>query len=384
LNPVVSRLGVVEFLRCRMHAVQGQYARRRILPREVAGEKQTALEESIELRYQICYLFKALSKQEKYKRLQGVCDDPSWLMQQFAGMLDVPKYALMKTCPAVEGEDFSFYPVICEEKVYSKVINCCDIRVTNCNDDSLITTLTGHTDELRCLVLDGGQLYSCSDDSTIKIWNCSTDTLIKTLTGHTDCVVCLIINDGKLYSGSFDNSVKVWNCSNHTLITTLGVPDDEDGEGGYVGHTHYVKCLTFHGGKLYSGSEDNTIKVWDCSTNKLIKTLTRHTRPVICFTIHDGKLYSGGRDGIIKVWDCSDDTLIKTLEGHTGWVNCLTVHGGKLYSGSWDKTIKIWDCGDYSLITTLRGHTQVVEEFTFQNDKLYAKYFHGEIKIWKL
>ncbi len=94
-----------------MHAVQGQYARRRILPREMAGEKQAALEESIELRYQICYLFKALGKQEKYKRLQGVCDDASWLMQQFAGMLDVPKYALMKTCPRVEGENFSFHPV---------------------------------------------------------------------------------------------------------------------------------------------------------------------------------------------------------------------------------------------------------------------------------
>ena len=53
------------------------YARRRILPREMAGEKQAALEESIELRYQICYLFKALGKQEKYKRLQGVCGDPS-------------------------------------------------------------------------------------------------------------------------------------------------------------------------------------------------------------------------------------------------------------------------------------------------------------------
>ena len=101
-----------------------------------------------------------------------------------------------------------------------------------------------------------------------------------------------------------------------------------------MGHTHYVWCLTVHGGKLYSGSQDNTVKVWDCSTNKLIKTLTGHTRPVICFTIHDGKLYSGGRDGTIKVWDCSDDTLIKTLEGHTGWVYCLTVHDDKLYSGS--------------------------------------------------
>ena len=107
------------------------------------------------MRYQICYLFKALGKQEKYKRLQGVCDDPSWLMQQFAGMLDVPKYALMKTCPRVEGENFSFHPLIYEEKVYSigYSIGGKDIQVTNCNDDSLITTLTGHTDYVNCLII---------------------------------------------------------------------------------------------------------------------------------------------------------------------------------------------------------------------------------------
>jgi WD40 repeat protein len=377
-----------------MHAVQGQYARRRILPREMAGEKEAALAESIELRYQICYLFKALGKQEKCKRLQGVCDDASWLMQQFAGMLDVPKYALMKTCPRVEGENFSFHPLIYEEKVYSKQLyyggeeDIGDIRVTNYNDDSLITTLTGHIDEVSCLIVNDGKLYSGSEDETIKIWNCSTDNLITTLTGHPghwrEWVSCLTINDGKLYSSISDGSVEVRNCSNNTLVTTLGVPDDENNEDGFVGHTDYVYCLTVHGGKLYSGSQDNTIKVWNCSTNKLIKTLTGHTDCVYCLTVHGDKLYSGSQDNTIKVWDCSDDTLIKTLGGHNHLVACLTVHDGKLYSGSWDKTIKIWDCGDYSLITTLRGHTQSVEEFTLQNDKLYSKDERGEIKIWKL
>ena len=95
--------------------------------------------------YQICYLFKALGKQEKYKKLQGVCDDASWLMQQFAEMLHVPRYALIKRCPLGDNEDFDFHPLIYEEKVYSREFYSCDIRVTNCNDDSLITTLTGHT-----------------------------------------------------------------------------------------------------------------------------------------------------------------------------------------------------------------------------------------------
>ena len=202
-----------------------RYEKRRLLTREVGGEKQDALRESIELKYQVCYLFKALGKQDESVR--GVCDDASWVMQQFAEMLHVPRYALIKRCPRGDNdEDFGFRPLIYDEKVYIGVRK--DIRVTNCNDDSLITTLTGHTEDVRCLIIDDGKLYSGSYDSTIKIWNCSTDTLIKTLTGHTGYVYCLTISGGKLYSSSQDNSIMVWNCSNHKLITTLGVPEEHD------------------------------------------------------------------------------------------------------------------------------------------------------------
>ena len=89
--------------------------KRPLLPREVAGEKQVALRESIEWKYQICYLFKALGKQDE--SLRGVCDDPSWLMQQFAEMLHVPRYALIKRCPLGDDEDFRFHPLIYEEKM---------------------------------------------------------------------------------------------------------------------------------------------------------------------------------------------------------------------------------------------------------------------------
>ena len=104
--------------------------------------------------------------------MRGVCDDDAWVMQQFTEMLHVPRYALIKTCPlGYNDEDFDFHPLIYEEKMYSKAGS--DIQVTNCNDDSLITTLTGHTDWVKCLIIDDGKLYSSSDDSTIKIWNCN-------------------------------------------------------------------------------------------------------------------------------------------------------------------------------------------------------------------
>ena len=195
--------------------------------------------------------------------------------------------------------------------------------------------------------------------------------------------MCLTISDGKLYSGSGDKTIKVWNCSNHELITTLGVPEEHDEEGEYEGHTRSVDCLTINDGKLYSGSWDTTIKVWDCSTNKLITTLTEHTKRLDRLLTYGGKLYSQAGN-VIKVYDCSDDTLITTLKDHTGCIECLEIHDGKLYTGSFDRTINVYDCSDYSLITTLRGHTSAVNDLTFQNGKLYSKQRDGAIYIWQL
>ena len=95
-----------------MAEVQGRYVRRRILPREVAGIKREALRDTIEGKYQIRLLFKRLGKQNA--ALRGVCDVDGWVMQQYAEMLHVPRYALMKTCPVGDGvhRDFEFYPLM--------------------------------------------------------------------------------------------------------------------------------------------------------------------------------------------------------------------------------------------------------------------------------
>jgi WD40 repeat protein len=354
-----------------------RYEKRRLLSREVAGEKQVAFEDTVELKYQLCHLFKALSKQEKYKKLQGVCDDPSWLKQQFAELLHFPRYALIKTCPR-GGEYFQFHPTIHEEKLYTTAFD--DIRVTNCSDDSLITTLTG-TDRVTCLAIDDGKLY-CGGDGNIQIWNCSTDTLIKTLTEPNGTVDCLIIHDGKLYSGDSHGAILVWNCSNHAIIKILGLPDDDEEEFFDEGHFAGVLCLTINDNKLYSGSLDRRIKVWDCSTNQLITTLTEKYG-IERLLIHGGKLYSKGF-GTISVYDCSNDTIITTVKEDTHYVNCLEFHNGKLYTGGRDCMINVYDCSDDSLVTTLGPHAHHVIELTFQNGKLYSKQRDGAIYIWQL
>ena len=108
------------------------------------------------------------------------------------------------------------------------------------------------------------------------------------------------------------------------------------------GHTHNVTCLTLHENKLYSGSFDKTIRIWNTETLEEIATLRGHTDTVICLTLRENKLYSGSGDKTIRIWNTETHEEIATLRGHTCWVICLTICENKLYSGGADTTIRGW------------------------------------------
>ena len=60
----------------------------------------------------------------------------------------------------------------------------------------------------------------------------------------------------------------------------------------------------------------------------------------------DGQtLVSGSDDNTIKLWDLYTGQLLHTLEGHAEDVSSVVISpdGQTLASGSWDKTIKVWN-----------------------------------------
>src|SRR5437588_1682605 len=72
------------------------------------------------------------------------------------------------------------------------------------------------------------------------------------------------------------------------------------------GHTGgvYSVALSADGQTLESGSADKTIKVWNLSTGRELRSLTGHTKDVISVALSaDGQtLVSGSADNTINVW----------------------------------------------------------------------------------
>jgi hypothetical protein len=147
------------------------------------------------------------------------------------------------------------------------------------------------------------------------------------------------------------------------------------------GHTDEVHCLVMHGNNLISGSNDNTIKVWNTDTWECEHTV-KPTDPMTCMVMHGDKLISGSRD--IVVWNTDTWTCERTLTGHNDTVNCLVIYGNTLISGSYDSTIKVWSTDTWGACErTLKQHARTgVLCLVMLDDKLISSSDNSVIKVW--
>ena len=79
------------------------------------------------------------------------------------------------------------------------------------------------------------------------------------------------------------------------------------------------------GKHIVSGSDDNSVWVWDASTGAKLKELKGHTREVISVAFSpDGKhIVSGSFDKSVRMWDASTGSELKELKGHTDLVRSV-------------------------------------------------------------
>jgi len=142
-------------------------------------------------------------------------------------------------------------------------------------------------------VLPDGRM-ACGCRGAIHLLNTSTLDVTARLNHDLldSYVKTLVVLEGGLLASGCEKRVYLWN----TLT--------EDRVGLLVGHTNDVTSLAvLPRGLLASGSDDNTVRVWDVASNACLTVLSGHTRGLV--TLPDGCLASGGTGDTIRIWKLS-------------------------------------------------------------------------------
>ncbi|CAN8292018.1 unnamed protein product [Cochlearia groenlandica] len=288
--------------------------------------------------------------------------------------------------------------------------------------------MRGHQDCITGLAVGGGFLFSCSLDKNILVWSLKDFSHVHTFKGHQDKVMALIhiegaepvcvsgdggggifvwsttfplaeqplrkwyepkdwrytgihalaySEHGHVYSGSGDNTIKVWSLQDESLVCTM------------TGHKSVVSTLVVQNGVLYSGSWDGTVRLWSLSDHSFLTVLGDETqglgRSILSLATDDQTLVAAYQNGDIQIW--RDDTLMKSMKIQGGAIHGTAVNGKWLFTGGWDKTINVQELSgdEISLDSTNVGSitgSSVITTLLYCEGKLFAGFADKTVKVY--
>jgi len=174
------------------------------------------------------------------------------------------------------------------------------IKLWEIDSGRCLATLQGHHDWIWSMAFssDGTLLASGDRDGTVKLWKIDSGQCLRTLKGSSQAIVALTFasDDTTLLSSNAQDLVTVWDVNGeHCFVAVSG------NEGAY-----WLRSAAFSpDGRLLAAKSEKTIKVWEVSTGKLLRTFLCHTgRSRSIIWSGDQRLLATGTDeGIIIVWE---------------------------------------------------------------------------------
>lgn len=223
------------------------------------------------------------------------------------------------------------------------------------NTYACIATLHGHTRAVNVLCeLKNKLLASGSSDCYIIIWDVFTRTSVTYIDAHSSFIFGLIqLSDDRVVSGSDDKTIRIWK-DDFTPLSCIAFT------------SNVFSCIEIRTDdnmqrkRIAVGLADNDIYL--CYINHRYfdvvqkEKLSGHTGCVrTLLQLKSGHLVSGSNDNTIKIWDVIKKECICTLKDHYLFVNALLeLRDGRLVSAAFDDSVRFWNVDNYQSLITIK------------------------------
>ena len=216
------------------------------------------------------------------------------------------------------------------------------VLLLDANTGSELGRLEGHEERISAVEFtdDGRRAVTGSADGTAIVWDLPTgEALVRLQTSSERWSVeaIAVSKDGSLFAtgGDVPGTVVLWDAATGEVVRHLEA------------HSDQVLALAMVDGLLVSAGMDHTARVWDLRTGEERLVLSAHESGVCSVEIDPGRnrLFTGSWDNSVGVWDLDDGELLDHWERRVGQVRVLgfSADGSHLTAVSETFETSLWD-----------------------------------------
>ncbi|EEC70236.1 hypothetical protein OsI_01010 [Oryza sativa Indica Group] len=235
--------------------------------------------------------------------------------------------------------------------------------------------------EVTSIAYFKGYIFSGHSDGTLKVWEGSENILrlVHESQEHTKAITSLAVlhSEEKLFSGSLDRTIRVWQLRD--ALRCVEVHDAKDP----------VQSLAVAAAMACFAPQGSGVKVLSWNNGGGAKVLNA-SKVVRSMALVHGKLFCGCNDGGVQEIDLASGTIgviqqgSKRIIGKASPIYSLHLHGDLLYTGSTSldgASVKIWSSSNYSLVGTIPSSVEV-RSLVVSSDLVYLGSRNGVVEIW--
>jgi WD40 repeat protein len=210
----------------------------------------------------------------------------------------------------------------------------------------------------------------------MKLWNLSNGRELVSFGVVKGPVLCGSFSPDNrfLATSGTDRLIRIWDCSTGKLVKSL------------TGHQGYVKGIAFstHGDVLISGDGDDLI-LWEVIAGQPVAFRSDVDNDYRAIFSPDGKMVASARkNGSVILWRSDTQEMLHVLDGHTDQVRALAFspNGRLLATGGKDNTVRLWDVETGTRLKEARCDFVQRVEFSPDGRRVVTGGIDGSVKLW--